>query len=151
MAENISQGCVDDSASNHDRTFYQDVNGSQNNQSNIILKSNSQLSINLDQVQINEQPGSAHLQKYPTVPGSRTCGKSASRKSPHTANANESDAQIMLNNCNASSSNIGLVTEDKINQSALNISQTQEAVAGASNAQANANGSSMHCTMPSFT
>ena len=150
MAENISQGCVDDSTSNHDRTFYQDVNGSQNNQSNIIHKSNSQLSINLDQVQINEQPGSAHLQKYPTVPGSRTCGKSASRKSPHTTNANESDAQIMLNNCNASTS-IGLVTEDKINQSALNISQTHEAVAGASNAQANANGSSMHCTMPSFT
>jgi hypothetical protein len=41
----------------------------------------------------------------------------------------------------------GILTSDKINQSALNISQTHEAI----NEQIDAPGSSMHCTMPSFT
>lgn len=39
----------------------------------------------------------------------------------------------------------GILTSDKINQSALNISHTNETING------KAEGSSMHCTMPSFT
>ena len=73
-AENLSQSCLDDSNSND----YYDGVDSQNNRSNLRNKSNSQLSINLDQVQINEQPPSAQLHKYPTMPGSRSCIKSLS-------------------------------------------------------------------------
>ena len=95
-ADNISQCCIDDDDSNEGSRYYNDGSQSRANNNRINNNSNSQLSINLDQVQINEQPSGVLQQKYPTMPGSRTCPQSINYP---LKGHNEHDQQIMLNNC----------------------------------------------------
>lgn len=130
VGENISQCCIDDEDSNCDcGSNYYDEGNSQsvnNKRGHINNKSNSQLSINLEQVQINEQPsGGIPQQKYPTMPGSRSCVKSLSYP---IKNHNDTDSQIMLNNCKAQQdSRMGQSITEQMNQSAINMSQAQDA------------------------